>query len=91
MNQIQASHILVETERQAASIKKDLNNPNITFDLAAKTFSLCPSKDSGGNLGVFGRGRMVKPFEDASFALQINEISEPIQTQFGWHIIKRTG
>jgi hypothetical protein len=92
MDQIQASHILVETESQAASIRKDLYVPGTraTFETIAFGMSKCPSKDSGGNLGFFTRGRMVKPFEDAAFALQVGEVSQPVQTQFGWHIIKRT-
>ncbi len=62
------------------------------FGNLAKEFST--DKGSGkreGNLGYFTKGMMVKPFEDAAFKLQIGEISEPIKTEFGYHIIKRTG
>jgi len=52
--------------------------------------SLCPSGYNGGDLGYFGRGMMVKPFEDAAFSMEIGEVSQPVQTQFGWHLIQLT-
>ena len=84
---VEASHILVEDESVAKEIKEKLNN-GADFKELAKEYSNCPSKENGGNLGVFTKGQMVKEFEDAAFALKEGEISEPIKTQFGYHIIK---
>jgi parvulin-like peptidyl-prolyl isomerase len=56
----------------------------------AKQHSKCPSGQNGGNLGLFGRGMMVKPFEDTAFGLSVGQLSAPVQTQFGWHLIVRT-
>ena len=59
-----------------------------TFENAAKEYSTCPSKERGGDLGEFGRGQMVKEFEDAAFAAEIGQIVGPVKTQFGAHLIK---
>lgn len=90
MSQVAASHILVSDLNTALTIKQKLNEGS-NFAELAKQHSSCPSKQNGGQLGFFGRGRMVKPFEDAAFALNVGQISEPVQTQFGWHLIHRTG
>ena len=84
---VRASHILVDSEDLANDIKKQLDD-GADFAELAKKHSSCPSKEIGGDLGYFNRGKMVKEFEDASFALNIGEISEPVKTQFGYHIIK---
>ena len=60
----------------------------ISFEDAAAKYSMCPSGSRGGDLGYFRKGMMVKPFEDASFNGEIGKVSNPIQTQFGWHLIK---
>ena len=92
VEQISAFHILVEDAETANTLKQKLQeSPSMeTFVELAKQHSKCPSGQTGGNLGAFGRNRMVKPFEDAAFGLQVGQLSEPVQTQFGWHLIVRT-
>ena len=85
---VNASHILVETEEEAAKIAADIKAGTLTFEEAAAKYSSCPSKDAGGNLGEFGRGQMVPEFEEAAFALEVGVVSEPVKTQFGYHIIR---
>ena len=87
---VKASHILCETLSEAELVKMQLSN-NEEFARVARQKSRCPSSARGGDLGEFGPGMMVKPFEDATFALKIGEVSGPVQTQFGYHIIQRTG
>ncbi|WP_456388237.1 peptidylprolyl isomerase [Profundibacter sp.] len=81
-----ASHILVETQDEALEIQKQLAE-GADFAELAKEKSTGPSGANGGSLGWFGPGMMVKPFEDAVIAMQTGEISDPVQTQFGWHIL----
>lgn len=85
---IKAKHILVEKEFAAKDLQKKLSEGS-TFEALAKEHSLCPSGKSGGDLGEFGRGAMVESFEEAAFALQVGEVSEPVRTQFGFHLIQR--
>lgn len=86
---VRASHILVSTEDEAKDLYEKLQN-GADFTELAMEHSQCPSKRDGGDLRFFGRGMMVKPFEDAAFNLEVGQISEPVQTQFGWHLIKLT-
>lgn len=86
---ISAAHILVEHEYEVKDLQKKLAK-GTSFEKLAQDFSKCPSGREGGNLGQFGKGMMVKPFETAAFALSVGEISEPVKTQFGFHLIKRT-
>ena len=86
---VNASHILVDSEEKANEILEDITD-GLSFEDAAAQYSSCPSKQAGGALGQFGRGQMVKEFEDAVFSMQVGEISEPVKTQFGYHIIKLT-
>jgi len=87
-NKIHCAHILVKTEKDVNSILERLKKGE-KFSKIAKDVSRCPSKKRGGDLGTFGRGQMVKEFENAAFALQKGEISGIVKTQFGYHIIKR--
>ena len=80
------NHILVPTEEEALSIKMGIKSFE-DFERAAMTYSQCPSKDHGGNLGCFGYGQMVKPFEQAAFKGEIGEVTGPIKTQFGYHLL----
>lgn len=87
---IKASHILVDTVEKANDILEEMEK-GLSFEDAASQYSSCPSKEQGGDLGQFGKGQMVKEFEDAAFLMDIDEISAPIKTQFGYHIIKLAG
>lgn len=85
--QVKARHILVETKEQADEVKSKLNNGEDFAELA-KEYSKDGSSEKGGDLGYFGRGEMVAPFEEAAFSMEVNEISEPVESQWGFHIIK---
>jgi peptidyl-prolyl cis-trans isomerase C len=82
-----ASHILVKTEEEAKDALEKINN-GMTFEDAAKEYSTCPSKERGGDLGEFTQGQMVPEFEEAVFSMDEGAISEPVKSQFGYHIIK---
>jgi peptidyl-prolyl cis-trans isomerase C len=88
-NEVRASHILVKTEGEAQNILNQIKTGSDFAELA-KAHSECPSKRKGGDLGYFSRGQMVKEFEEAAFGMQRGQVSEPVQTQFGYHIIKVT-
>ncbi len=86
--EIKASHILLETKNEAENVIKLLKKGQLFSDLA-KTYSTGPSGPTGGDLGWFTRGKMVPSFEKAAFDLEEGEITKtPVQTQFGWHVIK---
>ena len=89
MEKIQASHILVETEDRARELYDRLNRGEDFGKLAAEN-SRCPSSRNGGDLGFFGRGQMVSAFETAAFECPVGQVVGPVQTQFGYHLIKRT-
>ncbi len=88
-DQVKASHILVASEEKAKEIEKQLKEGK-SFEDLAKAESSCPSKEKGGDLGLFSRGMMVKEFETAAFATKKGELSPIVKTQFGYHIIKVT-
>lgn len=85
--QFNASHILVPTEEEALEVKALLDG-GADFAETAKEKSTGPSGPSGGELGWFGKGMMVEPFEVAVLNMAAGDVSDPVQTQFGWHIIK---
>jgi len=84
--QVHASHILVKQEEEAKEIIGRIEAGE-DFSAIARQCSLCPSGKNGGDLGWFGRGRMVPDFEKACFSAENGTIAGPVRTQFGWHII----
>lgn len=85
---VNASHILVDSEEKANSILADIRAGKISFEDAARQYSTCPSGKQGGSLGDFARGQMVPEFDQAVFALQEGELTGPVKTQFGYHLIR---
>ena len=88
-NEVRASHILIENKQEAQKVLDKIKG-GASFEDLAKKHSKCPSGRKGGDLGYFGRGQMVKPFEEAAFKLNKGEVSGLVETQFGFHIIKTT-
>jgi peptidyl-prolyl cis-trans isomerase C len=100
--QVQASHILIKVDSKAdksqkAEARKELEEiqqrieKGEDFSVLAKESSECPSSAKGGDLGYFGRGKMAKPFEEAAFALKPGQVSEIVETRYGYHLIKAMG
>ena len=87
---IKCSHILVKKQGEALQILERLKGREKFGDLAKELSLDTGSARKNGNLGYFGRGRMVKPFEEAAFALNVGQTSGPVKTEYGYHIIKRT-
>ncbi|MEG3619138.1 peptidylprolyl isomerase [Magnetovibrio sp. PR-2] len=104
-DKVSASHILLmyagsmrstatrskeEAQEQIAALKADIDGGADFADLA-KEHSDCPSGNDGGSLGTFGKGQMVKEFEDSAFSMDVGETSDVVETDFGYHLIQRTG
>tara|TARA_Y100000813_G_C23880437_1_gene220020 strand:- start:97 stop:426 length:330 start_codon:yes stop_codon:yes gene_type:complete len=104
INKISASHILImhkesqnsrseltvdEAKKKIDGIHGEICSEKIKFTDAAVQHSNCPSGQSGGSLGEFTKGMMVKAFEDVAFSLDIGQMSEPFESEFGFHIVKR--
>jgi peptidyl-prolyl cis-trans isomerase D len=95
---VEARHILIKTDKNDSPEKIEEKRKRILeiqkmaekndFAELARKYSECPSRDNGGFLGAFTQKDMVKPFADKAFSMSINEISDPVRTRFGWHIIK---
>lgn len=86
---VKASHILVKTEDEAIKLREEIVAGK-DFATAAAELSSCPSGANGGDLGYFSKGQMVKEFEDAAFSMEIGEISQPVKTSFGYHLLYLT-
>jgi len=88
--EMRARHILVKSAELARKLREEIGR-GARFEDLAKQHSTCPSRSKGGDLGWFGEGQMVKPFEDAVKKASVGSISQPVRTQFGFHLIKVTG
>lgn len=89
MPQASARHILVESEEQCSQLVNELNSGG-DFAALASEHSKCPSGKSGGELGSFGPGQMVKEFDEAVFNGEVGAVQGPIKTQFGYHVLQVT-
>jgi parvulin-like peptidyl-prolyl isomerase len=87
-DKVHCAHILVKSESEAKAVLERLKKGE-KFGAVAQQVSLCPSGKHGGDLGSFTRGKMVKEFETAAFALKKGEVSGVVRTKFGCHVIKR--
>ena len=90
---VDARHVLVKTQAEADKVRAllEADNTNANWKKVAAQYSTdTGSKSNGGSLGNFPKGRMVKPFEDAAFALKVGEVSQPVKSQFGYHVIEVT-
>ncbi|QAA35036.1 peptidylprolyl isomerase [Clostridium manihotivorum] len=85
---ISAKHILLDSEEKLNEIRAEIVSGKKSFEESAAEYSTCPSSEQGGNLGSFSKGMMVPEFEEAAFMLPVGEVSEPVKTQFGYHLIK---
>ncbi len=90
VNEVRASHILVSTEQEANNLLNQIRS-GASFESLAQKHSQCPSGKNGGDLGFFSRGKMVPAFETAAFNMEPGQVSTPVKTQFGYHLIKVTG
>lgn len=89
MKTASARHILVKTENECNTIKKDIEG-GTDFSTLANEKSLCPSGKNGGDLGTFSPGQMVKEFDEVVFGKELGKVHGPVKTQFGYHLIEIT-
>ncbi|MHA3902354.1 peptidylprolyl isomerase [Castellaniella sp. WN] len=89
MTQASARHILVDTEEQCLKLKTDIEG-GADFAAVAREHSSCPSSRDGGDLGTFGRGQMVREFDEVVFSAPVGVVQGPVRTQFGYHLVEVT-
>jgi peptidyl-prolyl cis-trans isomerase C len=89
MTQASARHILVDNEAQCLKLKADIEG-GADFAAIAREHSSCPSSRDGGNLGTFGRGQMVREFDEVVFSAPVGVVQGPVRTQFGYHLVEVT-
>lgn len=89
-DELKVSHILVKTEDEAKNILKDINSGKVKFEDAAKAHSTDGAKNTGGEIGYISKGQMIPEFEKVAYGLKKDKISDPVKTDFGWHLIKVT-
>lgn len=89
MTQASARHILVDTEEACQELKTQIES-GVDFAELAKEHSSCPSGKSGGELGTFGPGQMVKEFDEVVFSADVGAVQGPVKTQFGFHLVEVT-
>ncbi len=89
MSRARARHILVNSEQTCEDLKKQIETGS-DFAAVAKEHSQCPSGKQGGDLGEFGRGQMVREFDEVVFTAEVGKVHGPVKTQFGYHIIEIT-
>lgn len=87
MSTASARHILVPTEEACQQLKQDIES-GVDFADIAKAHSQCPSGQTGGDLGTFSQGQMVKEFDDVVFTAEVGKVHGPVKTQFGYHLIE---
>ncbi|MBD8014764.1 peptidylprolyl isomerase [Planococcus wigleyi] len=90
-SQVEANHILVATQEEADEVKAKLDDGGDFAEMAAEYSTDTSNAENGGALGAFGAGEMAPEFEEAAFSMEVDEISEPVQTDYGFHIIQVTG
>ena len=89
MDKIRCSHVLVKKQSEALAVLERLDKGEKFARLARELSIDSGSAKRDGSLGYFGRGKMVKQFEEAAFALAVGQVSQPVKTEFGYHVIKR--
>ena len=88
--EVKSSHIVVEAEEEALNIKKEIVENKKSFEEMAEKYSLCDSKKDKGDIGYNMRGRLVPEYDKIAYSADINEISDPVKSEHGWHLIKVT-